>query len=70
MKRQYIKPTTASIIVALQQMVAASPGTETGSGLGTEYNPSDPNYAKDFDFVTEGEQAWKNEYPAFSLWED
>ena len=70
MKRQYTKPTTAHIKAELHQMITASPGVGDGKGLGEGYNAGDQNYSKQFDFVTEGEQAWKNEYPAFSLWED
>ena len=63
MKRQYIKPTTAHIKTELQHLMVLS-------GPKDEYNDGDVTYSKEFDFVTEGEQAWKNEYPAFSLWED
>ena len=64
MKRQYIMPATANIKVELQQMIA-----DSFSKLSTDVEEDDAR-SKELDFVTEGEQAWKNEYPAFSLWED
>ena len=64
MKRQYIQPATAHIKVELQQMIA-----DSFSKLSTDVEEDDAR-SKSNDFFTEEEAAWKNEYPAFSLWED
>ena len=63
--KKYIVPNTTATKIETQQLMAGSPKLDPSSEM-------DPNgmEAKEFDFVTEGEQAWKNEYPAFSLWED
>ena len=61
--KKYIKPTTETYKAELTAILA-------GSDPQTNENLGGSQLSKEFDFVTEGEQAWKNEYPAFSLWED
>lgn len=71
MEKRYIKPSTVLFSVAAQQMMAGSPIQDPTTGV--TFDPNDNTTSmdsKEFDFVTEEEQAWKTEYKAFSLWED
>ena len=66
MEKKYIKPNTA--LCKIQEVHALLAGSvEIKNGTLSDPSAGD---AKQFDFVTEEEAAWKNEYPAFSLWED
>ena len=55
MKKTYINPTMEVVKIQINQMLAASPGVETGDGLGNGYNSSDVTYGRDFDFDDEEE---------------
>jgi len=55
MKKTYINPTMEVVKIQINQMLAASPGVETGDGLGNGYNSSDVTYGRDFDFDEEEE---------------
>lgn len=44
--KEYIKPTVDRYNVRVSNFFAASPGVETGDGLGNGYDPDAPDYAK------------------------
>lgn len=53
MKKTYMNPVICVVTIHTTQMLAASPGVETGDGLGKEYNSDDVSYGREFDYDDE-----------------
>lgn len=45
MKKTYFAPVAKTIDFVSESMIAASPGVNTGDGLGNEYNGEDGEYS-------------------------
>ena len=70
MEKKYISPALSIVQVETSNLLENFSNGQFGGGGGNTSGGGVIVNGKEFDFVTEGEQAWKNEYPAFSLWED
>jgi len=53
MKKTYMNPVICVVTIHTTQMLAASPGVETGDGLGKGYNSGDVSYGRGFDYDDE-----------------
>lgn len=70
MKRQYIQPLTTAMQIENTQMMAGSETlTINEGGTVTEWGAKE-GAGFDYGFYADEERAEKNEYKAFSLWED